>query len=264
MLRRILLALGVALLFTSTASAQWVVNDPAITAKNTAIAVIQQYLLNTQTLERQLWDRMSRRLSNVARLDRYLLPDVPAWRVPGVPYPSTSPVTPVLERALAVGDATGRSWAMATDVLEAATALMSRLSPAARRAAMARLATVDVADAVAIAALDDTGQIRANGRRELTAINTLETDVIDPNPDQSTTAILDKLSGSALIGARQRQARIQLLTGVLDQLLIDNKRARDSEAATLNMQMLQWLSGRAANDAFVAGTGDALRTWRQR
>jgi hypothetical protein len=32
----------------------------------------------------------------------------------------------------------------------------------------------------------------------------------------------------------------------------------------LNMQIVQWRDGRAANEAFVAGTGDALRTWRQR
>ena len=263
-MRRIGLALTVVLLAASTASAQWVVNDPAVTAKNAAVALLQQYLLNTQTLERQLFDRMSKRLSAVARLDRYVLPDVPVWRLPVVPYPSSSPVTPALEGALAVGDPSGGSWTRATDVLEAATLLMTRLSPAARRAALARLTTVDVADALAIAALDNAGQIRANGRRELAAINGLETDVIDPNPDQSVTAVLDKVSGSALIGARQRQARIQLLSGVLEQLLMDNKRARDSEAATLNMQMVQWQAGRAANDAFVAGTGDALRTWRQR
>jgi len=26
---------------------------------------------------------------------------------------------------------------------------------------------------------------------------------------------------------------------------------------------VMWRDGRAANEAFVAGTGDALRTWRQ-
>ena len=35
------------------------------------------------------------------------------------------------------------------------------------------------------------------------------------------------------------------------------------EAAMLGMQLTSWRDGRAANEAFMAGTGDALRTWRQ-
>jgi hypothetical protein len=66
-----------------------------------------------------------------------------------------------------------------------------------------------------------------------------------------------------LIAARQRQARTQLLAGVVEQLLVDSKRARDTEAASLNMQMVAWRDARAINKAFVAGTGEALRTWRQ-
>ena len=48
-----------------------------------------------------------------------------------------------------------------------------------------------------------------------------------------------------------------------EQLLSRSKRQRDTEAATINMQLVTWRDGRAANEAFVAGTGDALRTWRQ-
>ena len=87
--------------------------------------------------------------------------------------------------------------------------------------------------------------------------------MIDPSDEQSATAVLDKISGAVLVGARQRQARTQLLTGIVEQLLIDSKRARDAEAAAINMQLVTWRDGRAANEAFVAGTGDALRAWRQ-
>ena len=41
------------------------------------------------------------------------------------------------------------------------------------------------------------------------------------------------------------------------------KRDRDADAAAMNMQLVTWRDRRAANEAFVAGTGDALRTWRQ-
>src|SRR3984893_12554607 len=76
-------------------------------------------------------------------------------------------------------------------------------------------------------------------------------------------AVLEEVSGAALISARQRQARTAFLTGIVEQLIVDTKRARDTDAASLNMQLTTWRDGRAANDAFVAGTGDALRTWRQ-
>ncbi len=63
---------------------------------------------------------------------------------------------------------------------------------------------------------------------------------------------------------RVLEARAELLQDLLEQLLVDSKRARDSEATILNMQIILWRDGQAANDAFVAGTGDALQTWRQR
>ena len=55
----------------------------------------------------------------------------------------------------------------------------------------------------------------------------------------------------------------QLLSHALEQLLARSKRQRDTEAATLNMQLTTWREAEAANRAFAAGTGDALRTWRQ-
>ena len=66
-----------------------------------------------------------------------------------------------------------------------------------------------------------------------------------------------------LVGARQRQARMQLLASIVEQLVVESKRARDTDAAAMNLQLATWRDGRAANAAFVAGTGDALRTWRQ-
>ena len=55
----------------------------------------------------------------------------------------------------------------------------------------------------------------------------------------------------------------QLLSHALEQLLARSKRLRDTEASTMNMQLVTWRDSRAVNDALVRGTGDALRTWRQ-
>jgi hypothetical protein len=86
---------------------------------------------------------------------------------------------------------------------------------------------------------------------------------LDNSTDQSATAVLDKISGAGLIRAQQQQARMQFLAAIVEQLLIDNKRARDTETATMNMQLQRLRSGTAANQNLVAGSADDLRTWRQ-
>ena len=63
--------------------------------------------------------------------------------------------------------------------------------------------------------------------------------------------------------SRKQRTRVLVLRS-REQLLARSKRLRDTEAATINMQLVMWRDGQAANEAFVAGTGDALRTWRQK
>ena len=106
-------------------------------------------------------------------------------------------------------------------------------------------------------------RLQPPSRAELRAIQALETDVTNGSLEQSMTAVLDKISGGVLVGARQRQNRAQVLAAVVEQLAVEGKRARDTEAATLNMQLTSWRDREAVNAAFVAGAGDALGTWRQ-
>ena len=56
---------------------------------------------------------------------------------------------------------------------------------------------------------------------------------------------------------------MQFLAAIVEQLLVDNKRDRDTEAAVMNMQLERLRSGSAANRCLVAGSADDLRTWRQ-
>jgi len=245
---------------SGSAWAQWVVYDAATTARNTVTATLKEYLYLVQQQQRLKIRDMARRLSALTSLRRYSLEDVPRWRTHGGDYFYAQPYND----ALIFGDLTGAAFVDLSYPLVSNPGLLARLDPAARRRVEARLATVNLTDAAVIAATHGTGQLRWLGRKhELQAIDALEADVVDPSSEQSTTAVLDKISGAALIGARQRQARIQLLVGVVEQLLIDTKRARDTDMAALAMQMVTWRDGRAANEAFVAGSGDALRTWRQ-
>lgn len=240
--------------------AQIVVYDGAVTLRNSVTAALKEYLLTVQGEQHSQLRRMAQRLSLHTSLNKYAFADVPRWRTHDFEsflYANT------YHAALNYGDSNGAAFQSVTHPVIAAGAFLERLSPAARRAFAARLATVDLADATVMAATHDTGQLRYNGRRELRAIDALEGHVIDPSNEQSATAVLDKMSGAVLIGARQRQARTQLLSGFVEQLLIESKRGRDTETATMNMQLVTWRDREAANTAFVAGSGDALRVWRQ-
>jgi len=241
-------------------SGQLVVYDAATTARNTITAAVKQYLFDTERLQHMKLREMARRLSALTNLGKYAMEDVPRWRTHGGDFFYAQPYND----ALIFGDSSGSAFIELSQRLLADAGFLDRLDPAARRLVQARLATVNLTDAAAIAATHGTGQLRWFGRKnELPAIDALERDTIDPSSTQSTTAVLDKISGAALIGARQRQARIQLLVGVVEQLLVDSKRARDTDTAALAMQIATWRDGRAAANAFVAGSGDALRTWRQ-
>jgi hypothetical protein len=243
-MRRLALAIGLVLATAAPGQAQWVVYDAATTYRNSVTAVLKEYLLRVQTQQHSELRRMAQRLSMFTDLGKYGLFDVPRWRT---------------------HDFEGPTFLFARDYHAALNyaAGLSRLSGTARRSLLSQLATLDLADSAIITATHDTGQLRYNGRRELAAIEVLQRDVTDGSLEQSTTAVLDKISGAGLIGARQRQARIQLLDGLVEQLLMESKRTRDTEAAAMNMQLVAWRDRAAANQAFVSGSGDALRTWRQ-
>jgi hypothetical protein len=263
MRRPLVLAITLLLIGCMAVQAQIVVSDPAITVRNTVTAAVKELLANLQEQQRRQIRRMSRRLSFFTDLEKYKLPEPPRWRIHIFNDPDVVLFAGDYHAALNYGDASGNAFRNVSVPLVDARGLFGEEDPTAVREFAARLATINVADATAISATNDTGHVRYNGRKEQVAIDQLDADVLDPSDAQSTTAVAEKLSGSALIAARQRQARAQLLVGIVEQLLVDSKRSRDTEASLMNMQLTTWRIAGAANAAFGAGAGDALRTWRQ-
>jgi hypothetical protein len=253
-MRRPLLLTIVLVVVARPLNAQFAVYDPANTARNAISATLKEYLLQTQQEQHAKLRRMAQRLSVFAELRRYAVPDTPGWRTHGGDFLYANGIND----ALIFGDPAGAAYLAVSHPVVRARALLRRLTPAAQKTMASRLATIELADAVAMSGFNDTGSLRLNGRKqELPAIDALEAQVIDPSDEQSTTGVLDKISGAVLIGARQRQARSQLLAAFVEQLLVDSKRDRDTDAAAMNMQLVTWRDRRAANEAFVAGTGDA-------
>ncbi|WP_291984270.1 hypothetical protein [Luteitalea sp.] len=259
---RLSLIVGALVLSVAPVRAQVVVYDPAVVTRNSITAVIKEYLAELQTQQHSQLRRMAHRLSNFTDLGKYRVAGAPLWRIHDFEDPNLFRFARDYHAALNYGDEGGGVRAV-TQALLNEPALLARLTPAARRALTAPMATLDVAAATLTSGTNDTGRVRYNGRAELRAIQALETDVTNGSLEQSMTAVLDKISGGVLVGARQRQNRVQVLAAVVEQLAVDGKRARDTEAATLNMQLTAWREREVVNAAFAAGAGDALRTWRQ-
>ncbi|MGH9200775.1 MAG: hypothetical protein ACRD2A_06025, partial [Vicinamibacterales bacterium] len=155
--------------------AQLVVTDPTTTAKNAVTAVLKSQLLQTLRLERDRLRRMARRLSEYTNLNKFAAPDPPRWRTHGS---EDFLFSQAYNEALIFGDAQGQAYLAVSRALADPRNALNRLSPSARRAVLAQLATLDAADATAIAGTHQTGQLRFNGRKqELPAIDALEAHV---------------------------------------------------------------------------------------
>src|SRR5579862_8526671 len=145
--------------------AQIVVTDPAVTIRNTVTAGLEESLADLQRQQQEQLDRMARRLSQFSSLLPYAVPDVPEWRIHIF---FDAPEEPVLfardyHAALTYGDPGGSAYSGVTvPLLDVASALGEDLHLPALREFAARLATINVADAAAISATNDSGQVRFN------------------------------------------------------------------------------------------------------
>jgi hypothetical protein len=265
--RLVAVVVVVATLVGMRSASAFVVTDPANTIKNLITAALENQVVELLTQQGQRFRRMARRLSAFADLSRYIIPDVPRWR--SYRYQDVSLYAVAYEDALNLGDPGGlayegvvRSRTAADDALAALRAS----SPVAANALAAQLATLDLADSTLMTATDANGQLRSAGKREMRAVDALERDAADGALTQGTSAVLDKISAAALLETRQKQSRLQFLTAIIEQLAVDNKRSRDTEAAALNMQLARL---RIASDCgescpgLLSGSANALRTWRQ-
>ena len=254
--RSVVVALFLALAVTPT-HAQWAVFDPANFAQTVLIA---------QRTQRQ-YEELLAQYRTILRMAEGL-GSLESYRIPSIGVTRHDPGRWTYGRAwlqgLNSGDATGAAYWATTLPLERPSVLPPRLTAAARRALERQYATIEVTDSVAMMGGHQVGALRGYHGQLQRAVQDLESDVLNGlERYHEMTAILDKVAAAELLGRRQDMAANQLLSHALEQMLARSKRLRDTEAATMNMQFVTWRDGRAANDALVRGTGDALRTWRQ-
>ena len=239
------------------AHAQWTVFDPANFAETVLIAERTQRHYEELFAQYRTILRMSQGLGS---LEPYRIPSIGVTRHDAARWSYGGPWL----QALNGGDPTGAAyWATALP-LERPSNLPARLTPAARRMLERQYATIELTDSVAMMGGHQVGALRGYHGQLQRAVQDLEGDVLNGlERYHEMTALLDKVAAAELLGRRQDMAANQLLSHALEQMLARSKRHRDTEAATMNMQLTTWRDGRAANDALVRGTGDALSTWRQ-
>lgn len=238
-------------------SAQIAVIDPANLAQVVLIARrAQQHLDELQAQYRTIL-RMAQGLGN---MERYRIPTIAITRHDPSRWEYGRPWI----QGLNSGDATGAAYWATTLPLQRPDVTPPHLTAAARRAFERQYATIEITDSVAQMGGHQVALVRGYHGQLQQAVQALQDDVLNGLPRfHEMTAILDKVAAGELLGRRQDMAANQLLSHALEQLLARSKRLRDTEASTINMQLVTWRDGRGANDAFVAGAGDALRTWRQ-
>jgi len=243
--------------FASPAQAQFVVIDPGNLAQ--AILIAERTWRQYDELRRE-YETILRISTSLGNMEGYRIPTIAISRHDPSRWEYGRPWI----QGLNIGDPSGAAYAATTLPLERPNAELSRLSASARRAFERQYATIEITDTVAMRGGHQVALVRGYHDRLQEAIQGLESDVLNGLLRyHEMTAILDKIAAGELLARRQDMATNQLLSHALEQLLARSKRERDTEAATINMQLTTWRDASAANAAFVAGTGDALRTWRQ-
>lgn len=251
------IALFLSVLTATPASAQIPVTDVANLVQAVLIATRTQAHYDALRAQYRTVLRMAEGLGS---MEGYRIPTIAATRHDTGRWEYGSPWL----QALNSGDPAGTAYRRSVRELARPGAVLNGLPDDVRRAIENAYATVEIGDSVGSMATHQVGALRGYSARLQHAVEAMQNDVLNGlERYHEVTAIMDKIAGGELLGRRQDTVANQLLSHLLEQSLVRGKRLRDAEAATMNMRLGDLQDGPATNAAFIAGTADALRTWRQ-
>ena len=256
-MRRVVLIEICCLVIAAPAFAQFVVIDPANLSQTVLIA---EHTLNEyDTLLRQ-YQTILKLARSLGPLDRYRTPPIAMNRHDPGRWPYAAPWLGGLNS----GDARGTLYEQTARRLERPGTMLDAVPSDARKAIESAYATIELTDSIAEIGGHQTALVRGYNGTLQRVIQAFERDVLSSRPGyHDMTAVLDKISTGDLLARRQDAATNQLLSHALEQLLARSKRMRDTEAAAMNMRLVGMRDGRRATTNLIAGSADALRTWRQ-
>jgi hypothetical protein len=107
-------------------------------------------------------------------------------------------------------------------------------------------ATIELTDGANEDGIETIGTLRSNAPQVESAIQDLENDSLDSDPNYNTEiAVLEKINAATVIALRNGQDTNKLLTAVAEQQLIEAKRQRDAEVKAINTHIQLMGQGQA-------------------
>ena len=244
-----------ACLWSGPAAAQWQVTDSANIAQQSITARIKETILAINDRTNQVLSVMAKRLHQLQDMRQYAIAKAIGWLDVPLSYVETPlGLASDFMHALQTGE-------LLVDSIREFDFDPRHLDHGPLESAIVSL---DLAGSVLNSGMSAAGRIRGNGRSEDEGIARLERDVTGQGSGSATEA-LDTLTGAALIRARQNESRMQLATVLVETLLVENTRERQTEAGAMRMRMGLLEYHQRAHD----GRDDTqtwatdLRTWRQ-
>ena len=167
--------------------------------------------------------------------------------------------------ALNAGDSLGGGYRQLVSALDAPDDVLGRMPFNLRQRFQDQYGALEVADRVATADIDQTGNARSSNPTLLNVIQAMQDDA-DSSVDefQSQTALLTKINTASVLGLRIGEKTNEFLANALDQLTVDSTRRRQTEAALMNAAIAQWRYGQALGDSLFQNTAANIDTWRLR
>jgi hypothetical protein len=185
----------------------------------------------------------------------------PLWTINGLlsPYPAAQP----LLAALNAGDPVGTGYQQVVDPLQVPTDILALMPTALQRRFADRYATIQLADSVAAMGINQSGVVRANGNQLLQVLQSMQADAFSPLDGYHTqTALLDKINGASVLSLQESEQTNQFLSDAIEQLVVANKRQRDTEAAVMNATINQWRYGALYGQSLFSRTASDVDSWR--
>jgi hypothetical protein len=165
--------------------------------------------------------------------------------------------------ALNAGDPTGASYRQVVDPLDTPTDVLARMPLALQRRFADDYATIQLADSVASLGIDQSGTARRLSAPFLEVLQSMQADAFTTDARfQTETALLNKINSTSVVGLQVGEQTNEFLSSVLEALVVDGKRQRDTEAKVMNASINQWRYGTAySGDLFSRTAGDLDAWW---
>jgi hypothetical protein len=232
--------------------------------QNVAINLLKKTINEKLDDQQEVLFKMATRLTKLTPLKKYvvLMDDTPEWRIHDW-FTGANLYSNDFLQAMTYGDPSGAGYATVSGPRQVPDEPKFLALPGDTQQALgADLAVLDLADSTIARGTHETGALRFNGREEARTIADLQDAVTDDSDEESVTAVMDKLAAAGTIESRDKQAKLQFLSALLEQLTVDSMRDRNNDTANMNMVLSALEDDGAAGRSTVAGAASVLANWQ--